>query len=112
MEKIKSKWHLRLAVVVIFLLGFVAGMLTINLYHVNRSIAASKNRRHRFEQMLKRLGLTEEQQPKVEKILSDARAQFKEIRKESEPRQRELRAKVNDQLQAVLTPEQWQQYQK
>jgi Spy/CpxP family protein refolding chaperone len=108
---IKRSWQVRLAVVVIFLLGFAAGALTLNLYHSNRSVAWSEGRRNRFERMISRLDLNEDQKARVEKILSDARIQFREVRKETQPRFDEVRAQVQERLKEVLTPEQWQKFQ-
>jgi Spy/CpxP family protein refolding chaperone len=105
----KNKWQVRLAVVSLFAIGFIAGALTMNIYR-ERSRAAAPEMYGRFEQVLERLNLTPEQKTQVRAIFDDSRAQLIDIRKQSEPRFREVRKQTEDRLQAVLTPEQWEQY--
>jgi Spy/CpxP family protein refolding chaperone len=98
----KSKWNLRMAVLAIFALGFVAGALSLNIYR-----SYSFGRRGHFDQMLDRLQLTSEQRTQVEKILSDARVQLMD---EQRQRMREVREQTDQRLQTVLTPEQWEKF--
>ena len=104
----KSKWHVRAAAAVIFVLGFTAGALAFNTYQRWSGARANGDR---FEQMLDRLQVNAEQKTQVHQILSDARAQLREVRKQSEPRFEEIRRQTDERLQKVLSPEQWQQFQ-
>jgi Spy/CpxP family protein refolding chaperone len=61
--------------------------------------------------MLERLDLTQGQRTQVEKILSDSRAQLSEMRRKSEPDVMEIRRQTEERLQAVLSPQQWEQFQ-
>jgi Spy/CpxP family protein refolding chaperone len=61
--------------------------------------------------MIDRLNLTQDQRTQVDSIFEDARKQLAELRQESEPRFREVRKNTDERLQAVLTPEQWEQFQ-
>jgi Spy/CpxP family protein refolding chaperone len=70
------------------------------------------SRQDRFEKMLDRLNLSADQKTQVHQILSDTRGQLQTLRKESEPRFEEIRRQADERLQKVLTPEQWQQFQK
>ena len=106
----KYKWQVRGAVVLLFLIGFLAGMLATNLYHARQS-PASAGGRGRLEQVIERLDLTPEQRTQVQAVLGDARAQLAELRQQSAPKFREVRAQTDDRLRAILTPEQWQQFQ-
>ncbi|MCI0337893.1 MAG: periplasmic heavy metal sensor [Acidobacteria bacterium] len=106
----KSKWQVRIVVLVIFALGFVAGALSWNIYRSYRPGPLFDGRRDRYEQMMNQLQLTQEQRTQVEKILSDAAAQWMELRKQSYPRMREIRSQTDQRLQAVLTLEQWEQF--
>lgn len=106
----KRKWQIRGAVLAIFVLGFVAGALTITAYHAGRGQRVSDGRRDRYEQMLDRLHLTTEQRTQVEQILKDSRTQVINIRKESAPRFEEVRQQTDERLQAVFTPQQWDQW--
>lgn len=105
------KWQIRAAVLGIFLLGSLAGALSLHAYHKRRPPVAVENRRDRFEQMLDRLGLTADQRTRVEQIMKEARSRMIEVHKQSEPRVNEIRKQTDEQLQAVLTPDQWQQWQ-
>ncbi|HEV2704331.1 MAG TPA: hypothetical protein VGV59_00315 [Pyrinomonadaceae bacterium] len=106
----RSKWQLRLAAFLIFLLGVAGGILAPKAYHAWFD-ARSGSRQDRFQQMLNRLELDEAQKTQVQQILGDARAQLNAIRRESEPRVEEVRRATDERLQKVLTPEQWQQWQ-
>lgn len=108
----KTKWQVRIAILVIFAFGFVAGALSWNAYRVWRPSSLTEGRRDRYEQMLERLKLNPDQRAQVEKIFSDTRAQLIEVRQQSEPRVREIRKQTDERLQAVLTPEQWERFQR
>jgi Spy/CpxP family protein refolding chaperone len=105
----RSKWQVRLAVLIIFVVGFIAGGLAMNIYR-DRHRPPRAGGRGGFEQMLDKLDLTQDQRTQVNEIFEDARKQLTELRKESEPRFREVRKNTDDRLQAVLTAEQWEQF--
>ena len=106
----RSKWQVRLAVLILFVVGFIAGGLAMNMYR-GREWAPRAGGRGGFEQMLDRLNLTDDQRTQVRDIFEDARKQVTELRKESEPRFREVRKNTDERLKTVLTPEQWEQFQ-
>lgn len=106
----KNKWQLRLAAIIIFLLGAAAGALT--LLASRAWFDAARVPRHvRFEQTLDRLQLSAEQRTQVGQIFDDTRARLRSLRRESEPRVNEIRRQTDERLQQVLTPEQWRQFQ-
>ena len=105
----KSKWQVRLAAILIFVLGFAAGALALNGY--KRWTRGDNGRRGGFEAMLNGLQLTEEQKPQVHQILAETRQQLEGLRKESEPRVVEIRRQADERLQKVLTAEQWKKFQ-
>ena len=110
MEKTgKSKWQIRIAAILIFVLGFLAGALALNVYHRWRSGAQAH--RQEFGQMLDRLQLNEDQKTQVRQIFSDTRDQLQALRQQSDPRVVEIRQRTDERLQKVLTPEQWQRFQ-
>lgn len=95
----RNRWQVRVAAVIIFVLGFTAGILALNVYRgVVRSGGGPGNR---FDNMAERLNLTADQKTKVQEIFSDTREQIRTVRQQTDGR-----------LQTVLTPEQWQQFQK
>ena len=108
----KGKWQVRVAALVIFVIGFAAGALALNVYKRWGRTDAGVSRQDRFERMLDRLNLNADQKTQVHQILSDSRNQLQTLRKESEPRFAEIRRQADERLQKVLTPEQWQQFQK
>ena len=103
-----NKWQVRIAVVVIFLLGFAAGMLALNAYRGWARRAGPGN--DRFEQMSARLQLNADQKTKMQQVLGDTREQLRALRKESEPRVSEIRKQTDLRVQQILTPEQWQRF--
>ena len=106
---VKNRWQVRLAAAIIFVLGFTAGMLALNVY---RSIAHRGEPGDRFEQLSQRLDLNADQKTKVQQIFSDTREQLRALRQESEPRMNDIRRQADERLQQVLTPDQWQKFQK
>jgi periplasmic protein CpxP/Spy len=106
----RSKWQVRLAVLILFVVGFLAGALAMNIYRA-RQRPPRAGGRGGFEQMLDRLNLTQDQRTQVGAIFEDARTQLTELRRESEPKFREVRKNTDERLQSVLTPEQWEQFQ-
>jgi Spy/CpxP family protein refolding chaperone len=104
----KNRWQVRGAAAVIFVLGFAAGILALNVY---RGWARRPPPGDRFEQLSERLQLSSEQKTKVQQIFGETREQLRALRRESEPRVHEIRSQADAQLQQVLTPEQWQQFQ-
>jgi Spy/CpxP family protein refolding chaperone len=106
----KSKWQVRGAAAIIFVLGFAAGALAFNAYQrwVRTSVQANGNR---FEQMLDRLQLSADQKTQVHQIIGEARSQLQEVRQQSEPRVREIREQTDARLQKVLSADQWKQFQ-
>jgi Spy/CpxP family protein refolding chaperone len=107
----KNKWQVRVAAIVIFLLGFAAGALALNVYKRWGRGMDSVSRQDRFERTLDGLQLSADQKTQVHQILTDTREQLQALRKESEPRVSEIRRQTNEKLQKVLTAEQWQDFQ-
>jgi Spy/CpxP family protein refolding chaperone len=107
----KNKWQVRFAVLVIFAIGFAAGALSMNFYRWHRPAPQSAAATGRLDRVINRLGLNSEQEGQVRAIFDDARSQLTQIRKESEPKFREVRLRTDERLQSVLSPEQWAQFQ-
>jgi Spy/CpxP family protein refolding chaperone len=109
----KSKWQVRLAALVIFIIGFAGGALAFNAYQKwsRQPGVRGGDRAARFEAMLDRLQLSAEQKTQVKQILDETRQQLDGLRKESEPRFVSIRQQADDRLQKVLSAEQWKQFQ-
>ena len=67
----KNKWQVRFAVLILFVVGFIAGGLTMNLYG-RRQWSPRAGGRGGFEMMLDRLNLNEDQKTQVSAIFEDA----------------------------------------
>jgi hypothetical protein len=104
---VKNRWQVRVAAAIIFVLGFTAGILALNIY---RGLARADGR-DRFEQLSARLNLNADQKTKVQQIFGDTREQLRALRRESEPRVNDIRRQADERLRQVLTEEQWQQFQ-
>lgn len=105
----KNRWQVRFAAMIIFVLGFAAGILALNVYR--GVVRGGGGPRDRFEQLAERLDLNADQKTKVQQILGDTRDQLRTLRRESEPKVNEIRNQADARLQEVLTPEQWQKFQ-
>ena len=104
----KNRWQVRIAALIIFVLGFTAGILALNVYRRVRPFGGG----NRMDELSERLKLTADQKTKVQDIFGDTREQIRSVRREMEPRMTEIRRQADGRLQTVLTPEQWQQFQK
>lgn len=104
----KNRWQVRIAALIIFVLGFTAGILALNVYRRARPAGDG----NRFDELSERLRLTADQKSKVQEIFSDTREQIRGVRREMEPRMNEIRHQADGRLQTVLTPEQWEKFQK
>ena len=106
----KNRWQVRIAAAIIFVLGFVAGILALNVY---RGLARTGGGPpgNRIEMLAERLQLSEDQKTKVQEIFNDTREQVRAVRRESEPKMDEIRRQADGRLQTVLTPEQWEKFQ-
>jgi Spy/CpxP family protein refolding chaperone len=109
---IKNKWQIRVAVLLIFVVGFVAGALTMNVYRARQVSAGAASHHGRFERVMEQLNLSAEQRDQVKAIFDEARAQLSEMRRESQPRFRAVREQTEARLRTALTQEQWEQFQK
>jgi Spy/CpxP family protein refolding chaperone len=108
----KRDWQIRLAALVIFVLGFAAGALAINVYHEANPPASSRDGGRRPGGLFDKLGLTDEQRTQVRAIFAESRAQMGEVRKECGPKFREVRERTDARLREVLTPEQFDEFQR
>lgn len=108
----RYRWQVRSAALLLFVTGFLAGILATNFYRARQAPAAGAGGRDRFEQVLDKLDLTPDQRTQVRAIFDDARAQLTELRRQSAPKFREVRRQTDDRLRAVLTAEQWGEFER
>lgn len=108
----KFNWQVRVAALSVFLLGFVAGALALNAYHVWFGAASRLTKQQRYEQIFDQLSLNEQQKAEVQKIVGETREEVQNLRKESEPKMKDIRARASEKFQKVFTPDQWEKFQK
>lgn len=116
-----SRSKARLIVVTVFVIGFAAGALSLNLYE--RLNPSSKNNgRGGAEVFLKKIsnevGLKSEQEDQIKKILDETREKYRAVREEMEPAMKGFEPRFNavreesrNRIRALLTPEQLPKYE-
>lgn len=121
-SKTNSQSKARLIVVSVFIIGFAAGALALNLYQ-NLSRSSSNNMpRNGTEFLLKRMndkvGLSSEQQEQIKKILDETNDKYKDLRGEMEPRIKDFEPRFNsvrqesrDRIRALLSADQLPKYE-
>ena len=99
-------------VVVVFLLGAVAGGM-FGYGYAHRSVAAAsapllepERRAKRVAQLTEELGLTSDQAKQLDAILLQYHGQAKAIHDQSDAQMGQLRQKGREAIRAILTPEQ------
>ena len=117
-----SQSKARLIVVSVFVIGFAAGALSLNLYQRLNPSSKKDGPRGGAEFLIKRMiqevGLASDQQEQIKKILDETGEKYREIRKEMdpaiknfEPRFNAVRQESRDRIRSLLTPEQLPKYE-
>jgi len=117
-----SQSKARLIVVSVFVIGFAAGALSLNLYQRLNPSSKKEGPRGGAEFLIKRMneevGLASDQQDQIKRILDETNEKYREIRKEMDPaikgfvpRFDAVRQESRDRIRALLTPEQLPKYE-
>jgi hypothetical protein len=89
MESNTSQRNARLIVAAVFVIGFAAGALSLNLYqHLTSSKKPDPPRgrsEYILEKMKEEVGLTSDQQERIKKILDETGEKYIEIRRDIDP---------------------------
>lgn len=107
----KNKWQIRAATLMVFLLGFVAGALAINAYHLWAGASAPTVKQKRYDQIFNQLNLTDAQRGEIQKVVGETREQLQKLREESEPRVQIIRGRAEEKFERILTTEQWRDFE-
>lgn len=110
--KDRLTWKIRLAAFSVFLLGFVAGGLAFNIYNTWFARDKRITKDEKYERIFDQLNLSEDQKIEVRRIIAETREEVQALRKDTEPRMREIRTRASEKFQRVLTPEQWEKFQR
>jgi Spy/CpxP family protein refolding chaperone len=116
-----SQSKARLIVVSVFVIGFAAGALSLNLYQRLNPSSKREGPRGSAEVLIKmseQVGLEADQQDQIKKILDETRDKYRAVREEMEPsikpwesRFSAVRQESRDRIRALLTPEQLPKYE-
>ena len=122
MESSAKKSKARLIVVSVFVIGFAAGALSLNLYQQLNPSSKTNGPRGGAEVLIKRMneevGLNSDQQDQIKKILDETREKYRAVREEMdpaiktfEPRFNAVRQESRNRIRALLTPDQLPKYE-
>ena len=117
-----SRTKARVIVVSVFVIGFVAGALALNLYQRLTSSSNKDIPHNGTEFLIKRMndkvGLSVDQQDQIKTILDETNDKYREIRKDMEPHIKDFEPRFNavrqesrDRIRALLTPDQLPKYE-
>ena len=97
-----------LLLLLIFVLGIVTGStLTIGLApHFAHVPGAAQMKNHWMMRLVQRLKLTADQQAKIQPILTDAETKIQALQRDEVEHGSQIIKAANDQISAVLTPDQ------
>jgi hypothetical protein len=122
-NSVNSRSKAQLIVVSVFVIGFAAGALSLNLY---QRLTSSDNKRNPprggseflIKRMTEEVGLASDQQEQIKKILDETNDKYRELRKELDPAIKPFESRFNavrqesrDRIRALLTPEQLPKYE-
>jgi uncharacterized membrane protein len=115
-SKTSSRTKARLIVMAVFVIGFAAGALSLNLYQ-RLTTPASPNSDDRagvlIQKMNQRMDLTSDQQTRIREVLTGTMKKYGELRKEMEPRIKDftprfdaIRQQQREEIRALLNEKQ------
>ena len=117
-----SRSKARLLVVSVFVIGFAAGALSLNLYQQLNPSSKKEGPRGSAEILIKmseQVDLAADQQEQIKKILDETGEKYRAVREEMEPSIKPFESRFNavrqesrDRIRALLTPEQLPKYEK
>lgn len=114
----RSNSTLALSLILVFASGTVVGALGYRSYALSTVSAKSPPkspedyRREYISEMHHRLGLEAAQVQKLETILDETRAKFRELRERSKPEMKMIQDNQTAEINAMLTPAQQVEYEK
>lgn len=103
-------WKVRIATLSIFLLGFVAGALALNAYHIWFGAASTTTKQQRFERVLDQVQLSDSQKAEFQKIMNETREEYKN--RPPNPEVEAIRTRTDEKIKKVFTAEQWENFQR
>jgi hypothetical protein len=108
-SKTPGQARARLIIVSVFVIGFVAGALSINLFERVTGFGAPSQENppdHYFKKLKQTLNLDQNQQDQIKAIIFNTYNEYQEIGKEVDPKLNVARQNCRDKIRAVLTTDQ------
>jgi hypothetical protein len=117
-SKTSSQAKARLVIAAVFVIGFAAGALSLNLYQRFTSNAPEKAESHDraglfIQRIDEKVSLSDPQKAQIRQILDNSREKYAEIHKETDPLMKKLepqfdalRQQTRNEIRAVLTESQ------
>ncbi len=109
---VETRVKVRLAFLIIFILGFAAGALSFSVYSRRIETGRSTGWTGRFDreryvkQMTEAVGLRPEQMDALNAILDETREGFLALRKRLNPQFDEIRQQARNRIRRILNPDQ------
>ena len=105
-----------IAVAALFLLGVLSGLFAAHLYHAHRlegrRFGPPLEHGSFLDHLDERLGLTPEQREQLEEIVRESHREAGALRTELRPRARAQMERTRERINAILTPEQREEFEK
>ena len=113
-----TRWTVAFYMALVFACGGVVGAFAHRLYTVSgvSANAAQRNpeefRKRYMADMKARLQLNDDQAAKLEAIMDDTRARFRDVREKFEPEMQKIREDQRQRISELLSPSQQAEWQK
>jgi Spy/CpxP family protein refolding chaperone len=111
-----KNWKSILLLILVFFAGLAVGVVGTRIV-VRRVVQTAINHPERVQSLMERnltrkLNLDNSQQVKLHDVLTDARGQLTDLRKEFQPQAATILTNADQKISALLTPEQQARYEK
>ncbi len=112
-----KKWKTIASIVIVFLLGTLAGALVTHKIYQQRIDNLVKGepgsmREFILHRMNRELHLDARQQEQLQAILQETHAEMRSLRKQFRPQTEEILARSQEKIRAILRPDQREKYEK
>ncbi len=112
-----KKWKAIVSIVIVFLLGALAGTLVTNTVCQQRTVNLIKGEAKSTREFIVRrlnleLHLDAAQQEQLRSIVQETHAEMRNLRRQFRPQTEEILARSQEKVRAILRPDQLEKYEK
>jgi hypothetical protein len=112
-----KKWKAIVSIVIVFLLGALAGALVVNMFHEQRAERLIRGEPKSTREFIVRrlnteLSLDTAQQEQLRTIVQETHAEMKNLRRQLRPQTEEILSRSQEKVRAILRPDQREKYEK